>query len=65
MRNDTDNPLPETTQAPPASPKPASPAPPTFRLCDWVSLTAAFIRIMSFVDEKVVDAEYTEVDDKK
>jgi hypothetical protein len=44
MRNKTDNPPPEITQAPPASPEPASPAQPTFHLRDWVRLHDAVLK---------------------
>ena len=51
MRNKTDNPLPETAQAPPASSEPAAPAPPTFHPRDWVPLRDAVLQIISLAGE--------------
>jgi hypothetical protein len=53
MRNKTDNPPPETTQAPPASPDPASPAPPTFHPHERAStLQDEVLRVIALVGGK-------------
>ena len=51
MRNKTDNPLPETAQAPPASSEPAAPASPIFHPRDWVPLRDAVLQIISLAGE--------------
>ena len=49
MRNKIDNPLPETTQAPPASPELASPVPPTFHPHEWTPLQDEVLQVISRV----------------
>ena len=54
-------PLPETTQAPPASSEPASPAPPTFHPRDWVPLRDAVLQVISLAGEDVCSASRSSI----
>jgi hypothetical protein len=52
MRDKSHNAPSKTTQAPSASPEPASPAPLTFHLRDWVPLQDAVLQVISLVGGK-------------